>query len=66
MNAPCDPLPLTVRSGKPLAPSLEQQRLRLSAFLMIADAMTIFASFLLVAWLYHGEFPSEMALRGRR
>lgn len=62
MNAPLQ-LPLGARTEKPLAPSLERLRLRLSATLMILDVVAIFASFLLAGLAYLGELPSPTALR---
>jgi exopolysaccharide biosynthesis polyprenyl glycosylphosphotransferase len=63
MNIPFRQLPLSARSNKPLAPSLEPQRLRLALVLMIADVLVFFAAFLTAGGLYLGEVPSDMAVR---
>lgn len=63
MNAPLRHVPLSARSNKPLTPSLEKERLRLSLVLMICDLLAIFGCFLLVGGLYLDDWPSEMALR---
>ena len=41
MNAPLQHLPLEARLNRPLTPSLERQRLRLSVLLMLLDAPAI-------------------------
>lgn len=62
MHTPVQRLPLDARTDRPLAPSLERQRLQLSLILMVLDLLAIFASFLAAGALYIGEFPSETAL----
>jgi exopolysaccharide biosynthesis polyprenyl glycosylphosphotransferase len=63
MNAPLQHLPLEARLNRPLTPSLERQRLRLSLLLMLLDAPAIVVSFLLAGAVYLREFPSDIALR---
>lgn len=63
MNAPLRHLPLDAKLGRPLAPSLERQRLRLCLILIFLDGLSILTNFLLAGGFYLGEFPSEIALR---
>ncbi len=49
--------------NRPLAPSLEKQRLRLCLLLMVLDGTAILTGLLLAGVVYLGVFPSAIALR---
>jgi polysaccharide biosynthesis protein PslA len=55
MNAPLDVKGELARRGRPLAPSLEQRRVRLYLFMVVLDAALILGAFGLVELLYLGR-----------
>jgi len=63
MNYQLKHIPLSARSDKPLAPSLEQVRFRLVFGLMALDLVAIFAGYAFAGLLYYGDPLSEYALR---
>lgn len=58
MNAPIQSMPLSARSSRPLAPSLEQWRLRVYLFMLIADFLCIISGFFIAGTLYQKAWPS--------
>jgi hypothetical protein len=52
MNAPSDIRGEIALHGKPLAPSLEQRRVRIYLFMVVLDAVLMLGSYGLVEWLY--------------
>ncbi|AKH41354.1 exopolysaccharide biosynthesis polyprenyl glycosylphosphotransferase [Altererythrobacter atlanticus] len=63
MNFQLNHLPLSARPERPLAPSLEQVRLRLVLGLMFLDIITIVVGYGFTGLLYYGDPLSEYAAR---
>jgi lipopolysaccharide/colanic/teichoic acid biosynthesis glycosyltransferase len=59
MNMPIKSLPLSARSSKPLAPSLEQWRLRIYLLMLVADLILVQCAFSLAGAVYHQAWPAE-------
>jgi len=65
MNAPVKPiklLPLSARSSRPLAPSLERWRLRMYLLMLLADLLRIIGGFYLAGAAYQAAWPRKLLM----